>query len=559
MKRLTPAGKIGFILLMRRILSAFHIVTVAFSVVLMCSLPARALLPQGKARHVVVLIWDGMRPDCVNEHDTPALYRLMHEGTTFANHHAVFLSSTEVNGTALATGVAPQNSGVIANDEYRPDIELLRPIEMQSEWAVWKGDRVTHGQYIHAATLAEAVQRAGRSTAIAGTKGVVLLLDRASNDNEGGGARATLFEGKIIPAAMMDSIRPQFGPMPLKANPKKAANAGQDRWTTQVVVERLWSQQLPALTMLWLSEPDFAQHGSGPGSKVARAAIKSSDDNLARVLKALEDGHMRDKTDVLVVSDHGFSTISRAIDLAEMLTRAGIKASKELDAKPVRGDVMVVGHGGSASIYVGAHDGPTIARIVDFLQRNDVTGVVFTRQAMEGTFALEQAAIDSADAPDIVVSFRWSDAAASTTGLPGLVVCDSEKRQPGQGIHASLSRFDMHNTLIAAGPDFKKDFVDQLPTGNIDVAPTLFHILGLKPQNTLDGRVLSESLQGGEDPRGGAMTSMLETKREFPQGAWKQYLRVSIVGNTRYYDEGNGAMAEAGQSIKQPAQATAHP
>src|ERR1035438_9851088 len=74
----------------------------------------------GKAEHVVVVVWDGMRPDFVNETNTPTLYQLAREGVFFRNHHAVYLSSTEVNGTAIATGCYPNRSGILAHRDDRP-------------------------------------------------------------------------------------------------------------------------------------------------------------------------------------------------------------------------------------------------------------------------------------------------------------------------------------------------------------------------------------------------------------------------------------------------------
>ena len=61
-----------------------------------------------------------------------------------------------------------------------------------------------------------------------------------------------------------------------------------DQSATAALTGTLWQNDVPAFSMLWLAEPDFTQHRSGPGSKDALAAIKSSDDNLARVLRALK-------------------------------------------------------------------------------------------------------------------------------------------------------------------------------------------------------------------------------------------------------------------------------
>src|SRR5579859_2712064 len=77
---------------------------------------------RGQAQRVVVVVWDGMRPDFVTPQYTPALFELAKRGTFFAKNHAVYISTTEVNGTALATGMQPDHSGIVANTEYRQDI-----------------------------------------------------------------------------------------------------------------------------------------------------------------------------------------------------------------------------------------------------------------------------------------------------------------------------------------------------------------------------------------------------------------------------------------------------
>jgi predicted AlkP superfamily pyrophosphatase or phosphodiesterase len=65
------------------------------------------LFAAGKAEHVVVVVWDGMRPDFISSEHTPVLYQLARDGVRFENHHAVYCSATEVNGTSIATGCYP--------------------------------------------------------------------------------------------------------------------------------------------------------------------------------------------------------------------------------------------------------------------------------------------------------------------------------------------------------------------------------------------------------------------------------------------------------------------
>src|SRR5437588_2776920 len=154
-------------------------------------------LAGGKASRVVLVVWDGMRPDMVTEQTTPTLAKLAKEGVTFNNHHAVFLSSTEVNGTVLATGVYPEQSGVIGNSEFRPAINVRAQIATESADAVHKGDKLTGEHYLRVPTLAELLHSDGRRTVIAGAKPVVFLHDRFPRDNSG--HNITLFEGNTLP------------------------------------------------------------------------------------------------------------------------------------------------------------------------------------------------------------------------------------------------------------------------------------------------------------------------------------------------------------------------
>ena len=99
----------------------------------------------GSDRHVVVVVWDGMRPDFVSEETTPTLWKLAREGVTFRNHHAVYPSATMVNGAALVTGVYPGKNSVIANYEYRPEIDRGRSINVESPTAVSRGNEFPAG------------------------------------------------------------------------------------------------------------------------------------------------------------------------------------------------------------------------------------------------------------------------------------------------------------------------------------------------------------------------------------------------------------------------------
>ena len=529
---------------MRRIISLLFLIV--------CS-SAAAIVPAKPERHVVVVVWDGMRPDFVTEQNTPTLWKLAREGITFRNHHAVYPSATMVNGTAIVTGVYPGKNGIIANHVYRPDIDPHHSIDVELPAVVKKGDEVSGGKYILVPTIAELVQHAGGRTVIASAKTVGLLLDRQADVGTAKNC-VTLFAGKSLPAEIIPSITATLGPFP-------SGHLQQDAWTTKAMTDCFWKDGVPTLSVLWLGEPDLTQHESAPGAPAALAAIKSADENLAAVLSALDQRDARGRTDVFIVSDHGFSTIKRSVDLRRILNDAGftakieelriakdgnqsaggIRDKTEFNDQPKPGDIMLAANGGSVLFYVVGHDKKLIRRLVEFLQQSDFAGVIFTKEPMEGTFGLTQALIQRGDAPDVVMAFRWTDL-QNQFGVTGEIDADWQ-RAAGKGTHATLSRFDMHNTLIAAGPDFKRGQTDDLPTGNVDLVPTILQILGIKVPHQMDGRILSEAVAAPTSllPAPKPEAKSIEARKDFPSGTWRQTLKISRVGSTIYLDEGNGA------------------
>lgn len=500
--------------------------------------PGKAAGDPPPARRVVVVVFDGMRPDFISERDTPNLLKLEGEGVYFAHHHPVYVSSTEVNGTAIATGAYPARSTIIANVDYRPRIDGQLPVNIEVPATVRKGDEVSGGRYIDSPTVAEILHSRGLDTIIAGSKQVALLHDRSRRPNDSG-VSPVLFEGATLPPYLEDSIGKAMGDFPpIPADQDKVAR---DSWTTGALLGPLWGAKVPSYTLLWLSEPDFSQHATGPGSDQSLAAVRSSDMNLGRVIAELDRRGLRDSTDILVVSDHGFSTIAWKVDVAAELSQAGFRTERVALGGLKQGDVMVVSEGGTSLLYVGGHDPGVCSHLAAYLQIQDWTGVVFSRAPLEGTFPLAEAHIDSPEAPDLVVSLHWTRD-RSATGAPGLHTSDLAPTAKKVGNHASLSPYDMHNTLVAAGPDFRKGVTDTLPTGNTDLAPTILWVLGLRDAAAkMDGRVLGEALEGDAPPLRSYDIRRLTASRATLSGVWRQYLQVSEVNGVRYLDEGSGS------------------
>lgn len=495
-------------------------------------------------RHVIVVVWDGMRPDFVSAETTPHLWRLAQRGVIFAHHHPVFLSATEVNGTALATGAYPSRSFVIANTDYRPAIDAQKSVAIEDPATVAKGDAVSGGHYIGSPTVAELLHAHGERTAIAGTKQIALLHDRAPRSLSTANS-PVVFEGETLPADLAAQLTTTYGAFPATA--KTQDKTARDAWTTQVLIGSLWRDGVPPYSLLWLGEPDASQHATGPGSPQSLASITQSDNQLGLIVADLEKRGLLTTTDIFVVSDHAFSTIARKIDVAVELSTAGFTAKRAAPGGLKIGEVLVVGNGGSTLIFVGGHDPDVTRRVIAYLQNQDWTGVIFSRETSEGTFSLAEARINSPEAPDLVVSLRWSYG-KNIFGTPGLHTSDLAASSTRVGNHASLSPYDMHNTLIAAGPDFRVGVTNPLASANTDLAPTILWLLGHRDEATrMDGRVLSEALTAVDAPPLRSVNlQRLQAQRSFAgTGGWSQYLQVIEINGVRYLDEGNGAFVSA--------------
>ena len=164
------------------------------------------------------------------------------------------------------------------------------------------------------------------------------------------------------------------------------------------------------------------------------------------------------------------------------------------DALP-KSALVIASNGGTEYLYQPEHDAALVKRTVRFLQSREYVAAVFVAKRygnIPGTLPAENVHLENAArGPDIIISYAW-DANAKIQGFPGTEYASQSNER---GEHGSFSRIDVHNTLLAAGPDFRGDFQDTLPSGNVDLAPTIAALMGLALPKA-QGRVLHESLTG---------------------------------------------------------------
>jgi hypothetical protein len=204
---------------------------------------------------------------------------------------------------------------------------------------------------------------------------------------------------------------------------------------------------------------------------------------------------------------------------------------------------VVAHNGGSVLFYIHEKDRATTDRLAEWLMTQPWCGSMLASEAVEGiagTLPLRLAQGDGARSPDLAISLAW-DSTPNQAGYPGHAYCTG--LAPGLGLHGSMSRHEMRNTLVARGPSFKRGVAVSTPTGNVDLTPTILHILGISPAVPMDGRPLLEALEGGPDPASVQWaTEVHRAERPVGGGVYRQEVTVSHVDATTYIDQGTARL-----------------
>jgi hypothetical protein len=185
-------------------------------------------------------------------------------------------------------------------------------------------------------------------------------------------------------------------------------------------------------------------------------------------------------------------------------------------------------------------DRATVSAIVAALQRTPGVGAIFTRAnarqlldgGVPGTLSFDVVRWDHDRSAQILFSPDWTDG-ENVHGLRGTV------SSGGVAGHGSASPWDVHNTLIAAGPDLKQGVTIDVPSANVDFAPTFLTLLRLPVREAMHGRPLAEALRGRADAGASAVVTFTHTVRT-PDGAYAATAMFSTVSlnrrESRYFD-----------------------
>ncbi|MGD9903781.1 MAG: alkaline phosphatase family protein [Vicinamibacterales bacterium] len=476
------------------------------------------------ARLHLVIVVDGLRPDQVTAEVMPHLHALAARGVRFTRHHSVFPTVTRVNAATFVTGVLPARHGLLGNSIYIPSADPVRPIDTADHEALLKV-AAAEGRLLTAPTLGQMLAGAGKRLLVvsSGSSGSALLL---SPTDDAGVILHTQF---ARPESWRARSVALLGPTP----PAGLPNAARNRYATDLLLRLGLPEVRPDVVFLWYSDPDTTAHARGLDAAETRAALTAVDGEIGRVEDWLRDQGRLAATNLVVTSDHGFATYTGGFDLPALV--------KPFVRPMADGTPDIVVAGGAIHFRVPPEDA-RVRAVVEALQRAPAVGAIFMASplpagrspaaAVPGTLSHDLVGWGHPRAAQLLASPAWTDAVAA--GMRGTSSAN------GTAGHGSTSPFEVTNTLLAAGPDFRERVVSDVATGNVDITPTLLRLAGVAaPASAFDGRVIAEALRGdaGSGPRaavGGAAGGIV-TRVPAPFG-YQAEARVTEVSGVRYFD-----------------------
>ncbi len=430
---------------------------------------------------VVLVVFDGLRPDMIRPDVTPNLVRFAALGTTMPLARSVFPSETRVCTASVATGCYPRRHGVVANRMFHP-ADATRFVDTGNGDELRTLQQEIGEPLVQRAGLSDVLADAGHDFAVfsSGTTGQTFILAPRA---EALGQVVVSAHGVQASSTAGQAILARLDPPP--EAPADRAVWIADAWRTTILPTP------PSASVLWLCEPDTSAHYMGLDSDAQRDVLRRVDAAFGRILDDWQNGPQRDWLQIIVASDHGHVSVDALVDL-----RASFAAAPELAGCSFTG-------GASGGIAVPEDARERIGDVAEYLMRQEWIASVFAADSAElphGVLHRSAVLLDHKRAGHVLYTLRNS-ATAGPTGLAGSSAIGSRSGlKIGAGTHGGLNRHELATVLMLAGSRIRGGVSSPWPAGLVDIAPTILAILDVPGASAMDGRVIGEAIEGMSEP-----------------------------------------------------------
>ncbi len=370
--------------------------------------------------YVIVVSFDGFRWDYVNRDTTPNLQSVIDTGVHAISLRPAFPSKTFPNHISIMTGMYTENHGIISNNFRLPDegewYNMGNPESKNVSkwylgemfWETAKKNNIKTGSYFWPASTLDDETR-----------------------------RPTYFK-------YYNEQKPYF-----------------ERVDTALHWLQYPKDKRPYFISLYFHDTDTFGHEYGPNSDEINESIKRCDDIAGYLINGLEKIGLKDSVNLVFVSDHGMTEISkeRVINIEQMLEGLEYHHSDN-------GPFML--------IHPSEKDRDQIRNVLEANQNNYK---FYLRENVPSHYHYS----NSERIPDFVLI---ADLGYYLANEKDIINWGEYSNAATHGYDNNA--MDMHGLFIASGPAFKKNY----KTGtvwNVDIYPLLSKIYGLEIDHKVDG------------------------------------------------------------------------
>ncbi len=241
----------------------------------------------GQQSPLLVIGIDGFRPDYLIRHSAPRIAAFARTGASAASLVPQFPSTTFPNFYSIATGLTPEQHGIIDMDFHDSATGkrfYYRDSASQVDPAWWGGTPIW-----------VAAEKAGLPTA---------TYFWVGSDRE------------------IQGVKPKWH---YAYNPRVTREQ-----KVKQVIEWLHmpAKEQPRLVMVYFSDVDGAAHANGPLAPQVKEAVANVDAAIGQLLDGIRD--VKPAPNVMMVSDHGMSAVQQSIDLTPLADFSGFRVSNSL-------------------------------------------------------------------------------------------------------------------------------------------------------------------------------------------------------------------------------------
>jgi predicted AlkP superfamily pyrophosphatase or phosphodiesterase len=387
-------------------------------------LPLGSISAQGRIKDlkptVILISLDGFRADYFEIHQPPTLNALARAGTRAQWMKPVYPTKTFPNHYSIATGLYPDNHGMIENNMYDAGFDAV--------FGLSKREEVENPRWWGGEPIWNTAQKQGQIAA------------------------AFFWPGT---EAKIGGMQPRYW----KTFDNKIPNT--ERVNTLLGWFDLPTAERPTMFTLYFADVDTAGHNFGPESPETRSAVLKVDSEIKRLRDGLADRGILDKVNLIITSDHG---------MAPYKNRNAVVLDEIFDPNDAE-RIFWVGEFTQIFPKPGKEDA-----IYDAITEKRPPNIfIYRRNEFPARYNFGK---NKRIAPIVVIPAEGT-IITNRSRMAGYIEDDRlDNTRGGHGYDNDL--VSMRAIFVAQGPRFKRGYLAK-PFEAVDVYELMCKILGLKP------------------------------------------------------------------------------